>query len=78
MMSESNMGNLWGTSEACVKCYKLWLSIQHCLRGENVHFFIGVTEKRQELEFHKDVWVFQVLLVGIVNIALKCSLDIQV
>ena len=45
----------------------LLLSNQHCFRGEGVYILVGIREKQQESEIQTIVWVFELLLAGIVQ-----------
>ena len=53
MLHEANMGNSKAKRDAC-------------FRGEGVYISSGVKEMRQESEINTIVWVFQLLLAGIV------------
>ena len=67
MLYEANMGNSKPKSDAFFQSYWSPPSNQHCFRGEGVYILSGVTEKRQESEINTIVWVFQLLLAGIVD-----------
>ena len=68
MLYEANMGTSKAKSDTCFLGYWSPLSNQHCLRGGGrVYVLSGVTEKRQESEINTIVWVFQLLLAGIVD-----------
>ena len=67
MLYEANVSNLKGKRDACVESYVFPLSNQHCLGGGGGCIIIGAMEKWQEWGIKTIVWVFQLLLAGIVD-----------
>ena len=68
-MSEADMNNLTGRSDARVHSYAFSLPNQHCMKGGGDLQSNAVAGKEKESEIPKDARVFQVLLAGIVGIS---------
>ena len=68
MLSEADMNNPTGRSDARAHSYASPLSTQHCLKGEGFNSRIAVAWKGKESEIPKNV--SQVLLAGIVGVIL--------
>ena len=69
------MKQIWATRRPKVmrvfKATGLRYRINIVSGGEGVYILSGVKEKRQESEINTSVWVFQLLLAGIVSSILK-------
>ena len=66
MLYEANMSNSKAKSDAFFKATGSRYRINIVSEGEGVYISSGVKEKRQESEISTIVWVFQLLLAGIV------------
>ena len=62
MLSEANLNNPTGGSDACVHSSEVPLLNQHCMRGRGFTFELL---SRENDRIPKYVWVFRLLLVGI-------------
>ena len=60
----------------CFKATGLCYRINIVSGGEGVYILCGVTEKRQESEINTIVWVFQLLLAGIVAMLDMRAIDL--